>query len=61
MYIHLHFIYDIIIVYCVSAKSDFIGSGRKRPELFELTDNEVAEFRLTIPEVEFDDLKEQSK
>jgi len=44
----------------VSAKSDFIGEAKKRPELFELTDNEVAVFKLTIPEEEYTQLKEKA-
>ncbi|OUM62278.1 hypothetical protein PIROE2DRAFT_11476 [Piromyces sp. E2] len=40
----------------ISAVSDFIKKGN-RPELFELTDNEVATFRVTIPTEEFDGMK----
>ncbi len=40
------------------AVSDFIGNS-KRAELFELTDNEIAVFRVTIPEEEFTQLKDE--
>jgi len=49
------------IVYSVTAKSDFIGTKKTRAELFELTDNEVAVFRLTLPENEFAQLKEEAQ
>ncbi len=46
------------IVCSVFSKSDFIGDAKKRAKLFELTDNEVAVFRITLPEEEFAQLKE---
>ncbi len=42
----------------VFSKSSFIGDAKKRAKLFELTDNEVAVFRITLPEEEFAQLKE---
>jgi len=53
-------ILSLLAVYCVFAKSDFIGN-QKRAELFELTDNEIAVFRVNIPEDEFAQLKEASQ
>jgi len=43
----------------VLSKSSFIGDSRKRAELFELTDNEVAVFRVTLPDDEFAYIKEE--
>jgi len=44
-------------VYGTLSKSSFIGDV-KRAELFEKTDEEVAVFRVTLPEEEFAQLKE---
>jgi len=48
-----------LIVFGVLSKSTFIGNAKKRAELFELTDNEVAVFRITLPDNEFAQLKEE--
>ena len=45
---------------CVYSKSDFFGDV-KRAELFEETDNEIAVLRVTLPEDEFLQLKEEAK
>jgi len=50
----------LTVVCCVSAKSNFIGNKRARAKLFELTDNEVAVFRVTLPDEEFAQLKEEA-
>ena len=49
----------MFIVCYVSAASKFIGDAKKRAEFFELTDNEVAVFRINIPPEEFELLKEE--
>jgi len=41
----------------INAVSTFIDKGN-RPELFELTDNEMPTFRITIPEKEFEEMKQ---
>ena len=41
----------------VSAKSSFIGDTN-RAKIFELTDNEIATFKLTMPDEQFALLKE---
>jgi len=46
----------LIVVNFVSAVTTFIKEGQ-RPELFELTDNEVPNFKLTLPEEEFINFK----
>jgi len=48
-----------VYIFKVSAVSSFIEKGQ-RPEIFELTDNEVAVFRVTIPDDEFTLLKEKA-
>ena len=48
----------MFIVCYVSAASKFIGDAKKRAEFFELTDNEVAVFRVTLPPEEYEQLKE---
>jgi hypothetical protein len=52
------FILLLIIVCGVSSYTTFINN-KQRPELFELTDNEVAVFRVTIPQNEFSQLKQR--
>jgi len=54
-------IISLLAIYSVTAKSDFIGTKKARAKLFELTDNEVAVFRLTLPEDEFVQLKEEAQ
>jgi len=49
-----------LFVYGVLSKSAFIGDV-KRAELFELTDDEVAVFRITLPDDELLQLKEDIK
>ncbi|ORX61232.1 hypothetical protein BCR36DRAFT_365811 [Piromyces finnis] len=52
----------IILYICytiVSALNTFIENGQ-RPELFELTDNEIVTFKITIPDEEFTLLKEKA-
>jgi len=49
----------LLYVCYVSATSKFIGDAKKRAEFFELTDNEVAVFRITLPPEEFEQLKEE--
>jgi len=50
-----------LLVCSVLSKSTFIGDARKRAKLFELTDNEVAVFRITLPDDEYLQLKEEIK
>ncbi|KAL6613468.1 hypothetical protein U3516DRAFT_486529, partial [Neocallimastix sp. 'constans'] len=45
-----------LLVYGTTALGTFIEKGQ-RAELFELTDNEVATFRVNIPESDFDSMK----
>jgi len=50
------------IVYSISfagAINSFIDKGQ-RPEIFELTDNEVPIIRITLPSVEFQEIKQKS-
>jgi len=51
----------LLFVYYVFAASTFIGEGKKRAELFELTDDELAEFHVTIPNEEFIRLKQEAQ
>jgi len=46
----IKFLTLLLFVYGVCAVSTFIGDKKKRAELFELTDNEVAVFRISIPD-----------
>eukprot|EP00833_Pecoramyces_ruminatium_P004441 jgi/Orpsp1_1/1178473/evm.model.c7180000065454.1 len=46
-------------IYCISAVNTFIEKGQ-RPEIFELTDNDIAVFRITLPDEDFDLLKEKA-
>ncbi|ORX79628.1 hypothetical protein BCR32DRAFT_281236 [Anaeromyces robustus] len=48
----------LLFVYGTLGLSSFIGDS-KRAEIFELTDNDVAIFRVTLPEEEFVTLKEE--
>ncbi|ORX79633.1 hypothetical protein BCR32DRAFT_294326 [Anaeromyces robustus] len=48
----------LLFAYGALGLSSFIGDS-KRAEIFELTDNEVAKFRITIPEEEFKSLKNE--
>jgi len=55
---------SIILLFCVyalgvSAISAFFEKGQ-RPEIFELTDNEVAVFKVTLPDEDFALLKEKA-
>jgi len=50
----------LLFVYGVLSKSTFIGNV-KRAKLFELTDNEVAVFRITLPDDEYLQLKEEAQ
>jgi len=43
----------------VSAKSPFLEKG-KRPEIFELTDDEIAVFKVTLTDEDFALLKEKA-
>jgi len=49
----------LITVNIVSALTTFINEGQ-RPKLFELTDNEFPNFRVTLPEEEFIHFKEKA-
>eukprot|EP00833_Pecoramyces_ruminatium_P007473 jgi/Orpsp1_1/1181505/evm.model.c7180000077429.1 len=53
-----------VLLFCVyilkvSAVSTFIEKGQ-RPEIFELTDNDIAVFRITLPDEDFNLLKEKA-
>ncbi|ORX79626.1 hypothetical protein BCR32DRAFT_281234 [Anaeromyces robustus] len=48
----------LLFAYSVLGLGSYIGDS-KRAEIFELTDNDVAKFRVTLPEEEFTTLKEE--
>jgi len=50
----------LIFAYYVSASTPFIGEG-KRAKLFELMDTEIPVFRVTVPEENFKELKENAQ
>ncbi|ORX77392.1 hypothetical protein BCR32DRAFT_235796 [Anaeromyces robustus] len=54
-----YFILILCYAYCVWSVSSFIEQGQ-RAQLFELTDNVVATFKITIPEEDFPLLKEKA-
>jgi len=56
--IYIYILYQIAA--CVSAVSTFIGD-HKRAEIFELTDNVVAVFKVYLPDNEFIQLKEDGE
>jgi len=58
LYFFFSFFY-VYIVYRVVSVTSFIDNG-ERAELFELTDNEVAVFKITLPDDEFILLKEKA-
>jgi len=56
--------FSLVLLLCVyalgvSAVSTFFEKGQ-RPEIFELTDNEIAVFKMTLPDEEFSLLKEMA-